>query len=79
MTHYEYDQVFIQAAEQGIDLPGFKELERGGIVGQALLVDCVTEDLSPWFFGEYGFVITDARPLPFQPCNGRLNFFTPAA
>lgn len=39
----------------------------GGIVGIAEIVDCVTESDSPWFQGKYGFVIRNARPLPYLP------------
>lgn len=49
----------------------------GGIVGKAEIVDCVTEMDSKWFFGRYGFVLKNAEALPFQPCKGRLGFFTP--
>jgi hypothetical protein len=48
---------------------------RGGIVAIANLVDCVTSHPSPWFFGPYGFVLRDVRPLPFIPCRGALQFF----
>jgi len=47
----------------------------GGIVGIADIVDCVTEHGSRWFFGPYGFVIENARPLPFRPYRGQLGFF----
>ncbi len=50
---------------------------RGGIVGTAEIVDCVTASRSPWFFGPYGFVLRNAAPLPFKPCRGQLGFFTP--
>jgi hypothetical protein len=50
---------------------------RGGIIGRANLVDCVTDYDSPWFFGEYGFVLRSAEPLPFIPCRGMLGFFKP--
>jgi hypothetical protein len=53
------------------------EDRRGGIVGAAEIVDCVTQSDSPWFFGPYGFVLRNARPLPFRPCRGQLGFFTP--
>jgi len=49
--------------------------ERGGIVGIFTITDCVTESEDPWFFGPYGFVVKDARPLPFVPCRGMLNLF----
>lgn len=50
---------------------------RGGIVGVAEIVDCVTRSDSEWFVGPFGFVIANARPLPFIPCRGQLGFFTP--
>jgi hypothetical protein len=56
-----------------IDLP--ESYEVGGIVGEARLVDCVTESTSKWFRGVYGFVLSDAKPLPFRPVRGVLGFF----
>ncbi|PVE25391.1 hypothetical protein DC522_05700 [Microvirga sp. KLBC 81] len=50
-------------------------LPRGGVVGMARIVDCVTKMDSPWFFGRYGFVLRDAFPLPLIPCRGQLGFF----
>lgn len=50
-------------------------LPRGGVVGMARIVDCVTEMESRWFFGRYGFVLRDAFPLPLIPCRGQLGFF----
>lgn len=50
-------------------------LPRGGIVGIADIVDCVTESESPWFVGRFGFVLRNARPLPFLPFKGQLGFF----
>ena len=49
----------------------------GGIVGEAEIVDCVTASRSRWFNGIYGFVIRNARSLPFRPCVGALGFFEP--
>jgi len=43
---------------------------QGGIVGTADLTDCTRAHPSPWFFGKYGFVLDNARPLPFMPCRG---------
>jgi hypothetical protein len=48
---------------------------RGGIVGVAEIVDCVSDSTSEWFVGRYGFVLRNARPLPFMPMRGRLGFF----
>jgi hypothetical protein len=52
---------------------------RGGIVGEAEIVDCVGRHDSPWFFGKFGFVLANAKPLPFMPCRGQLGFFQPAS
>lgn len=47
----------------------------GGIVGVAEIHDCVEASASAWFVGRYGFLIRNARPLPFRPCKGALGFF----
>lgn len=49
--------------------------QRGGIVGVAEIVDCVDASDSEWFVGRYGFVIRNARPVPFIPVKGALSFF----
>lgn len=49
----------------------------GGIVGVMEVVDVVTDMISPWFFGPYGLVIRNARPIPFVPCKGELGYFRP--
>lgn len=55
-------------------LEGFGR-QLGGIVGTAEIVECCTYSTSPWFVGDYGFVIRNARPLPFMPVKGALGFF----
>jgi len=62
------------AASYAIKFPAREEMI-GGIVGVATIVDCVTASDSKWFMGKYGFVLADAKPLPFVPCKGQLNFF----
>lgn len=57
----------------GIAMP--EHLELGGIVGGAVITDCVTEMESPWFVGEYGFVLSSPVVLPFRALPGRLGFF----
>jgi len=55
----------------------------GGIVGAANLLGTVhvrdkhllAASDKPWFFGEYGFILDNARPLPFMPLKGQLGFF----
>jgi hypothetical protein len=48
----------------------------GCIVGKVDIVDCVSRSVSPWFFGEYGFLLRNPvafeRPIPFK---GALGFF----
>ena len=61
--------------ECGVKMPVKDKFKRGGIVGRAELVDCVDRSNSPWFLGPHGFVLENARPLPFRKCKGRLNFF----
>lgn len=56
-------------------LPPRTEIQTGGIVGVATLVDCVTESDSPWFFGPYGFVLEQVKPVQFIPLRGRQLLF----
>lgn len=76
---YEAARLFVAGMTWGDEvldgLPAFSDLERGGIVGQARLIDCVASHHSEWFQGLYGFVLEKAKVLPFAPCAGRLGFF----
>jgi hypothetical protein len=82
MTRDEFDS-FVDLARvmhrngtwTGEFVPEAKELDRGGIVGTAEIVGCVTASESPWFFGRYGFVLRNVRPVEFIPCKGALSFF----
>jgi hypothetical protein len=56
-------------------LKTLKETAMGGIVGSVEIVDCVMADESPWFMGPYGYILRNAKPLPFLPCKGQLGFF----
>lgn len=53
----------------------FEDLQRGGIIGSVEIVDCVKACASPWFVGDYGFLLRDPRALPFTPWKGQLGFF----
>jgi ASCH domain len=59
------------ARQFGIDLPQV-ELPLGGIVGTTNIIDCVDAHPSPWFEGEFGFVLDRSRELPFKPLKGSL-------
>ncbi|MBD9483872.1 hypothetical protein IB229_12875 [Pseudomonas sp. PDM14] len=52
-----------------------RTVTRYGLVSQATITGCSSDSLSPWFFGKFGFELAEAKPLPFQPCKGRLGFF----
>lgn len=75
MNRDEYAIGEVMAEENGITLPAFEDLQRGGIIGSVEIVDCVENHESPWFFGPFGYVVANPEPLPFQPCRGHLNFF----
>lgn len=79
MTRAEYaeaaDFAVIDIGIPADQVPALKALQRGGIIGTADIVDCVTASPSPWFFGEYGFVLASAQPCEFVPFKGALGFF----
>lgn len=56
--------------------PADRDSMIGCIVGEAVIVDCVKEHPSEFFFGPYGFVLdqakTYAKSIPFT---GKLGFF----
>lgn len=59
----------------GETVPPMHQFPRGGIVGTAEVAGCVTTSASPWFFGTYGLVLRNVRPVDFIPCKGALGFF----
>lgn len=76
MTRDEYRscQIFM-AGFTDLQLPPIADLERGGIVGVATILDCVDDHASEWFVGQWGFVMADQRVLQFLPHKGALGFF----
>jgi len=83
MSYDEYDACVIFCSGLPVKItkfPLFEQLkfERGVIVGEAEMVDCVEQSDSPWFVGQYGFVLRNQKVItPFQPCKGKLGFFRP--
>ncbi len=78
MTRGEYDRTcdYIRGVNREIRIPAYEDLERGAIIGTAEIIDCVQESDSPWFMGEYGFVLARPRRLPEPiPCKGMLSFW----
>ena len=76
MTREEYrmgmDMLWL---DPGALIPSYEQLTRGGFVGTVEIVDCVRESDSEWFFGAFGFVLKNAKPMPYVPFNGQLGFF----
>ena len=76
-TRQEFEDA-LEFAEDVIDKSinaDLKTIPRGGIIGSVEIVDCVSASDSPWFCGEFGFVLRDPQPLPFTPWKGQLGFF----
>lgn len=75
MTRAEYEEGRDFIEDMGFVCPPAAELPRGGIVGVARCIGIVKKCDSRWFFGPKGLVIVDARPVPFVPAAGQLDFF----
>lgn len=75
MARHEYEECRDFAARLGLTVPNMAGLPRGGIVGRAKLVDCVSRHASPWFFGPQALVLANVEPLPFIPLKGALGLF----
>ncbi|MBF2715684.1 hypothetical protein IEI95_015810 [Agrobacterium vitis] len=83
MTRAEYEDCvatiheisLIHPFPQGNVFPDINEMQRGGIVATAEIVDCVDQSSSPWFFGTFGFVLRKVQPVKFIPVKGALGFF----
>jgi hypothetical protein len=57
-------------------VPAHEALSLGAIVGTVEIVDCVSESASPWFMGDFGFVLRNPVVLPEPiPCKGALGFW----
>lgn len=79
MTRAEYEDVVEMLEDDSrlshIKLPAAEALEKGGIVGIAHCGGSVDQCDSPWFFGPYGFVLSNQRAFPMIPFKGQLGFF----
>ncbi len=64
------------AVKHGVRVP--ETLDIGGIVGVVEVVDCVARHKSKWKHpGSWGWVLENARRLPFRECKGAVGFFYP--
>lgn len=57
------------------EIPHRDTFQCGGFVGMSRIIDCVDFHSSPFFFGPWGFVLTDSKPIDFMPYRGQLGFF----
>jgi len=74
-----YRGPFLVHASRNIDVEGCRrhglqpaDLDMGGVVGIAEIVDCVTAHSSRWFEGPFGFVLRHPHTLPFVKWKGTL-------
>jgi hypothetical protein len=77
-TDYDYDSAMGLMSMLGKPFPRCSDetIPRGFILGTVEVYDCVKQSDSPWFFGEYGFLLRDPRPLAVPiPIKGRLGFW----
>jgi hypothetical protein len=76
-TRNEYAAALALIADRGLDitLPPIEDLVTGAIVGLVDIVDCVTQSDSPWFTGEYGWVLANPRSGIPVPQRGQQGFF----
>jgi len=81
MTRQEYEDcqyfMYLKYLDTAYSaLPDFNELPRGGIVGSAVIKDCVTRSDSPWFTGPYGLILDQTSAFKrILKINGALKFF----
>jgi diadenosine tetraphosphatase ApaH/serine/threonine PP2A family protein phosphatase len=90
----EYEDACVWMENAGViahirDVPPLAQMQRGGIVGHALIVDVIPPGGLPpsflptpsdldmrWHMTEqFGFVLANVEPLPFTPCKGALGLF----
>jgi len=77
------DRVAIKWLHRRMRLAVPDQLPTGAVIGVCDLVDVVTRSharrFGKWFFGPYGFVLANARPLHRRvPMKGRLGLFHPS-
>ena len=65
--------------DDGVYFPeNFKaQIVRGAIIGVVDILNCVDEYESKWFFGPFGYLLDNPRPLQKPiPCKGMLGFWS---
>jgi hypothetical protein len=76
MTEQEYVAAYKYCEARGVIIPMPVLLFRGVVLGTVEIVDCVSSSSSPWFMGDYGFVLRNpmlyANPISAK---GALGFW----
>ena len=76
MTQDDIDYLCDMCDIAGRPYPLEDELPCGGIVGQAVLAEISESSESPWWDGaSLAWTLTDAAPLAFVPCKGKLGLW----
>lgn len=81
-------QLLVIHAGKALDKPGVEEcrqlvpagacpdtFDSGAIIAVARLTHVITESADPWFSGPFGWVLTDATPIPPVECLGKLGIW----
>lgn len=69
------EMISLQIAEAYEKAFRANEVKTGGVVGVTDIVGVQEDHDSPWFVGDYGYILANARPLAFLPWRGELGFF----
>lgn len=75
MTRDDWDWLRGLCEDNGVTAPSEEDIRYGGVIGVVQITDCVTEHPSPWFEGDYGYVLDNPTPCNFLSCKGRLGWF----
>lgn len=65
------DPAIVQAYRAVVD----HQLPCGGFVGAVDITGVQQDHDSPWFVGDYGYILANPEVLPFLPYRGELGFF----
>src|SRR5262245_50013899 len=71
MSNEDLERIEEYADALGFKAPRPDALLRGGIIGAVDVVDVVKAHASPWFKGPEGWILQNARRLPFRPLQGQ--------
>jgi hypothetical protein len=74
-TDYEACRIFVDGICDDLAMPAPADLPRGGIVGEVVVLDCVSAHPSPWFTGPWGLVLDEALQCDLVPWRGMPGLF----